>query len=89
MRWCQAIDTVADRSIGSLMIWSSAADAAIWRGVRPGTALRSTVDGQIKPAILLKTLLRLVPNNVRAAIAATAIKAAIKPYSIAVAPRSF
>ena len=39
--------------------------------------------------ILVKTLLRLVPTNVKAAIAATAIKAAIKPYSIAVAPRSF
>jgi hypothetical protein len=34
-------------------------------------------------------LLRFVPTNWKAEIAATAIRAAIKPYSIAVAPSSF
>ena len=36
----------------------------------------------------MKTLLRLVPTNWKAAMAATAISAAIRPYSIAVAPLS-
>src|SRR5579863_3068086 len=39
--------------------------------------------------MLLKVEVRLVPTNCIALIAATAIKAAIKPYSIAVAPSSF
>jgi len=34
----------------------------------------------------LKVLLRLVPTNVNAAMAATAINAAIRAYSIAVTP---
>lgn len=38
---------------------------------------------------LLKVLDKLVPRLVIAVIAATAIKAAIRPYSIAVAPSSF
>jgi hypothetical protein len=38
-------------------------------------------------AIELKVLLRLVPTSVKAAIAATAINAAISAYSIAVTPR--
>ena len=38
--------------------------------------------------MLLKVVLRLVPTRVKAAIAATAIKAAIKAYSIAVTPDS-
>jgi hypothetical protein len=38
-------------------------------------------------AMLLKVLLRLVPTKVNAAMAATAINAAINPYSIAVTPR--
>jgi hypothetical protein len=40
-------------------------------------------------ATLLKVDVRLVPTNWNALIAATAIKAAIRPYSIAVAPSSF
>jgi hypothetical protein len=38
--------------------------------------------------MLLKVVLRLVPTTLKAAIAATAINAAIKPYSIAVTPAS-
>ena len=37
-------------------------------------------------AIVLKVVLRLVPTRVKAAIAATAINAAISAYSIAVTP---
>jgi hypothetical protein len=40
------------------------------------------------PAIMVKVLLRLEPTKVNAAIAATAINAAIKAYSIAVTPDS-
>ena len=39
-------------------------------------------------AMLLKVVLRLVPTRVKAAIAATAINAAIKAYSMAVTPDS-
>src|SRR6266581_2629652 len=39
--------------------------------------------------MLLKVEVRLVPTSCIAAIAATAISAAIRPYSIAVAPSSF
>jgi hypothetical protein len=39
-------------------------------------------------ATVLKVLLRLVPTRVKAAIAATAINAAINAYSIAVTPDS-
>ena len=39
-------------------------------------------------AMVLKVVLRLVPTRVKAAIAATAINAAIKAYSIAVTPDS-
>ena len=42
----------------------------------------------MSPATLLKMPVRLLPTAVNAPIAATAIKAAIKPYSIAVAPLS-
>ena len=38
--------------------------------------------------MLLKVVLRLVPTRVKAAIAATAINAAIKAYSMAVTPDS-
>jgi hypothetical protein len=38
---------------------------------------------------LLNVLLRLLPKPCIAAIAATAISAAIRPYSMAVAPREF
>jgi hypothetical protein len=41
---------------------------------------------QRQEAILLKVLLRLVPTAVKAAIATTAINAAISAYSIAVTP---
>jgi hypothetical protein len=37
-------------------------------------------------AMLLKVVLRLVPTKLKAAIAATAINAAISAYSIAVTP---
>ena len=36
--------------------------------------------------MVLKVVLRWVPTKLKAAIAATAISAAIKPYSIAVTP---
>ena len=39
-------------------------------------------------ATLLNVLLRLVPTRVKAAMAATAINAAIKAYSMAVTPDS-
>lgn len=39
-------------------------------------------------AMVLNVVLRLVPTRVKAAIAATAINAAIKAYSIAVTPDS-
>ena len=39
--------------------------------------------------VVVKVVFRLSPRLVMAVIAATAIKAAIKPYSIAVAPFSF
>jgi hypothetical protein len=39
-------------------------------------------------AMVLKVVLRLVPTRVKAAIAATAINAAINAYSIAVTPDS-
>ena len=39
-------------------------------------------------ATVLKMPLRFVPTNWNAAMAATAIRAAIRPYSIAVAPLS-
>ena len=38
--------------------------------------------------MVLKVVLRLVPTRVKAAIAATAINAAIKAYSMAVTPDS-
>ena len=38
--------------------------------------------------MVLKVVLRLVPTRLNAAIAATAINAAINPYSIAVTPDS-
>jgi hypothetical protein len=38
---------------------------------------------------LLKVAVRLLPTALKAAIAATAIRAAISPYSMAVAPSSF
>ena len=38
------------------------------------------------PAMVLKVVLRLVPTRVNAAMAATAINAAISAYSIAVTP---
>src|ERR1700736_6482107 len=41
------------------------------------------------PATVVKTLVRLLPAAPRATTAATAIRAAIKPYSIAVAPSWF
>jgi len=40
------------------------------------------------PAMVLKVVLRLVPTRVKAAMAATAINAAIKAYSMAVTPDS-
>src|SRR5271155_4018723 len=43
-------------------------------------------ESQTLPAMVLNTVLRLVPTRVKAAIAATAINAAINAYSIAVTP---
>src|SRR5690242_15334753 len=40
------------------------------------------------PPTLLNTVFRLLPVNCSAAMITTEIRAAIKPYSIAVAPRS-
>src|SRR5271155_2851671 len=45
-------------------------------------------ESQTLPAMVLNTVLRLVPTRVKAAIAATAINAAIKAYSMAVTPDS-
>jgi len=44
--------------------------------------------GYSLPATLLNVAVRLVPTAVKAPIAATAIRAAIRPYSMAVAPFS-
>ncbi len=51
-----------------------------------GAGRRVSAFDQSLPAMVLKVVLRLVPTRVKAAIAATAINAAIKAYSIAVTP---
>ena len=53
-----------------------------------GPALRSSRRYRLA-ATVLKVLVRLPPTDEIIAIAATAISAAIRPYSIAVTPRSF
>src|SRR5205823_4991724 len=65
----------------------------------PGPAITATsnprerrsargAEGYRSVATVLNRVLRLVPTSWNAAIAATAINAAIRPYSIAVAPSS-
>jgi hypothetical protein len=53
-----------------------------------GAGRLSSAFFQSLAAIVLKVVLGLVPTRVKAAIAATAINAAIKAYSMAVTPDS-
>jgi hypothetical protein len=55
---------------------------------RIGIPIRYSFDYSLLDT-LLKVAVRLLPTALKAAIAATAIRAAISPYSIAVAPSSF
>src|SRR6516162_8287192 len=55
-------------------------------GLRAAGAARSAASPYRSPAIKLKTSERLVPTAVKARMAAMAISAAIRPYSIAVTP---
>ena len=49
---------------------------------------QSSLESYSLAAMVLNVVLRLVPTRVKAAIAATAINAAIKAYSMAVTPDS-
>ena len=51
-----------------------------------GASGRSAPDPYNWPAMVLNVVLRLVPTKVNAAMAATAINAAISAYSMAVTP---
>jgi len=63
------------------------------RTLSVGVCEETAADGRIRPDYksldtVVKMPCRLLPTAVKPAIAATAIRAAIKPYSIAVAPFS-
>ena len=62
--------------------------SAVLAAARPFTSPKQPGSCYILPATVLNVVLRLVPIKVNEPIAATAISAAIKLYSIAVTPLS-
>jgi hypothetical protein len=60
----------------------------VGRGRPSHQAIGAPVSGQSALATLLNVLVRWVPTDVTAVMMATAMRAAIKPYSMAVAPDS-
>src|SRR3954470_8913118 len=57
-------------------------------GAKADVSSAPAPDGQTEVATLLKVVDRLLPSSDTAAMMTTAIRATIRPYSTAVAPRS-